>query len=183
MSDRFQAAKAVMQSARLVKTEAEVAAAYDQLAADIAADYRDNNPIILCVMMGGMVPTAEIIRRLDFPFELDYLHATRYRGETSGGELMWKASPALDLADRHVLVIDDILDEGYTFQAIINALSAQGVASLKTAVLLDKQHDRRVDNLTADYVGLQIEDSYVFGCGMDYRNYFRQLSAIYALDE
>jgi len=164
-------------------TQAEVDAMYDRLAKEITTELGGLDPVILCVMIGGFVPAAEIVKRLEFPFELDYLHATRYRGETTGGELMWKVSPGLPLQDRNVLVIDDILDEGHTLQAIINALQVQEVESLRTAILLQKQHTRRDPAIKPDFLGGFVEDRYVFGVGMDYKGYFRQLPAVYALKE
>jgi hypoxanthine phosphoribosyltransferase len=132
-------------------------------------------------MIGGLVPTAEITRRLAFAFELDYLHATRYRGATEGGGLIWKRQPPAELAGRHVLVIDDILDEGHTLVAIRKALAEFKPASLKVAVLAEKLHARRATGAHAEFIGLAVEDRYVFGCGMDYKEYWRQLTAIHAL--
>lgn len=161
---------------------AAVAAAFDRLAGDITRDYAGRNPLILCVMNGGLYPTAEITRRLDFPFEQDYLHATRYRGATEGGGLVWKRQPEPEtLVGRELLVIDDILDEGHTMVAVRRALLEFRPASVRVAVLALKQHDRRAPGAHAEYVGLTVEDRYVFGCGMDYREYWRQLSAIYAV--
>ncbi|WP_292999157.1 hypoxanthine-guanine phosphoribosyltransferase [Nevskia sp.] len=160
---------------------AEVAAAYDRLAAAITAEYADKSPLILCVMNGGLVTTAEITRRLSFPFQMDYLHATRYRGATTGGGLIWKRQPPAILDGRHVLVIDDILDEGHTLVAIRKALGEFAPVSLKVAVLCEKRHDRRADGAHAEFIGLAVIDRYVFGCGMDYKECWRQLPAIYAL--
>jgi hypoxanthine phosphoribosyltransferase len=156
--------------------------AYDRLAAAIARQYAGSNPLLLCVMIGGLAPTAEITRRLEFPFELDYLHATRYRGATEGGGLAWKRQPdARRVEGRHVLVVDDILDEGHTLLAIRGALMSFGPASLRVAVLAEKLHGRRARGAVAEYIGLRVEDRYVFGCGMDYKEYWRQLPAIYAV--
>ena len=174
---------AVQEGADKIFDAAEVAAAYDRMAPRIAGAIGGTTPVILCVMVGGLVPTAELIRRFDFPLELDYLHATRYRGETSGGELVWKVSPSTELEGRTVLVVDDILDEGHTLAAVLDALRAQRPARLLTAALLEKRHDRRVPGLNADFVGLEVPDRYVFGCGMDYKGYWRQLDGIYALGE
>lgn len=172
---------AVHQGADKLFEAADVAAAYDRMAGRISEHIADKTPVILCVMIGGLIPTAELIRRFDFPLELDYLHATRYRGETAGGELVWRVSPSSDLEGRTVLVVDDILDEGHTLSAILQALRAQQPASLLTSVLLEKQHDRRAPDLKADFVGLNVPDRYVFGCGMDYKGYWRQLDGIYAV--
>lgn len=174
-------ARQVMATADCVRTAAEVDAAYDRLAAAITARYADQNPLLLTVMIGGLQPTAEIVKRVDFPFELDYLHATRYRGNTQGGGLIWKRQPPAILEGRHVLVIDDILDEGHTLVAIRNALLGFGPASLQVAVLAEKRHDRRAPGAHAEFIGLDLPDRYVFGCGMDYKEYWRQLPAIYAV--
>jgi hypoxanthine phosphoribosyltransferase len=170
-----------MRAADCLHDPAMVQRAYDRLAEDIGKDFGGKNPLVLCVMLGGLVPTVEITKRLAFAFELDYLHATRYRGQTTGGGLVWKAHPSMPLAGRDVLVIDDILDEGHTLLAIDKALRDQQPGSLKVAVLCEKRHDRRAPGARADYVGLDVEDRYVFGCGMDYKGFFRQLPGIYAV--
>lgn len=175
-------AQQVLDQADCLHDARAVQDAYDRLADAIAQDYADRNPMILCVMTGGLVPTGEIIKRLGFGFELDYLHATRYRGGTTGGGLEWKRQPnASRIEGREVLVIDDILDEGHTLVAIRKALAEFGPASLKVAVTCEKLHDRRAPGAHAEYIGLQVEDRYVFGCGMDYKEYWRQLPAIYAV--
>jgi hypoxanthine phosphoribosyltransferase len=174
-------ARQVLQTADCLHSAAAVAAAYDRLAADISAGYADKNPLLLCVMIGGLHATAEITRRLGFAFEIDYLHATRYRGATAGGGLLWKRQPDRDLKGRHLLVIDDILDEGHTLVAIRKALMEFRPASLKIAVLVEKLHERRTPLAAAEFIGLAVEDRYVFGCGMDYKEYWRQLPAIYAV--
>lgn len=181
--NRYEDALAALANSDCLHDEAAVAAAYDRLATAIAAEYADRNPLLLCVMIGGLVTTAEIAKRLAFPFELDYLHATRYRGATSGGGLLWKRQPPAILEGRHVLVIDDILDEGHTLVAIRQALEAFKPASLRVAVLAEKLHDRRAEDAHAEFIGLAVEDRYVFGCGMDYKEYWRQLPAIHALKD
>lgn len=180
---RLEEARAVMRTADCVADAGAVSAAYGQLAAAISAEYTDKNPLVLAVMIGGLVPAAEILKRVKFAFELDYLHATRYRGATTGGGLLWKRQPDAALEGRHVLVIDDILDEGHTLVAVRKALLEFAPASLKVAVLADKLHDRRAPEAHAEFIGLSLPDRYVFGCGMDYKEYWRQLPAIYAVKE
>lgn len=178
---RFQEAQAVLQNADCLFDASAVTAAYDRISRALRAEYATLNPVVLCVMIGGLIPTVELIKRLNFPFELDYLHATRYRGETTGSNLLWKVEPSTALKDRHVLIIDDILDEGHTLLAIQRAVLDQAPASLKTAVLSEKRHNRKAPGVAAQFVGLQLPDRYVFGCGMDYKEYFRQLPGIYAV--
>ena len=181
MNDFVHQAETILENADVLLDAEAVSACYDRLATAITNDLYDRDPVIICVMLGGLHTTAEITKRLNFPFELDYLQASRYRGETSGGELVWKVSPSVSLADRHVLVIDDILDEGHTLANILVSLKQQNPAAIATAVLVDKQHNRREPSIKADYVGVELEDRYLIGCGMDYRNYFRQLPYIAAL--
>ena len=182
MSDALREAQRVLADADCLHDAARVQGAYDRLADAIGAEYATQNPLVLCVMVGGLAPTAEITRRLEFALEVDYLHATRYRGATQGGGLVWKRQPeARHIEGRHVLVIDDILDEGHTLVAIRKALVDFRPASLKVAVLAEKIHPRRATGAHAEFIGLQVEDRYVFGCGMDYKEFWRQLPAIYAV--
>ncbi len=158
-----------------------VAAAYDRMAAAITARLADAAPLVLVMMVGGLVPAAEVIRRLRFPFQLDYLHATRYRGATSGAELRWVVRPSQPLADRCVLLIDDILDEGVTLAAVQAECRALGAREVLTAVLTHKRHDRCRPGIGAEFIGLEVPDRYVFGCGMDYKGWFRELPEVRAL--
>lgn len=174
-------ARQVLAEADLLHDEAAVNAAYDRLAADITAAYGDTPLHVLCVMTGAVLPCAELLRRLRMPLTFDYLHATRYHGQTQGGDLLWKAPPPGDLEGRHVLLIDDIIDEGHTLLAIQQAILANRPASLRSAALVEKLHDRRAPGAAADFCGLQVPDRYVFGCGMDYKGWWRQLPAIYAV--
>lgn len=176
--------KQVYEAATCLYTTKEVEAALDRMAIDIHEQLHDKNPVILCVMIGGMVPLGNLLLRLDFPLEVDYIHATRYRGELTGGELFWKVKPSLNLEGRTILVVDDILDGGITLAAIVEELKAMGAASVYCAVLVDK-HRKRVENglPNADFVGLQVEDHYIFGYGMDYNDYLRNAPGIFVVDE
>jgi hypoxanthine phosphoribosyltransferase len=161
-----------------------VTAALDRMADEIAAALDGTLPIVLCVLNGGIIPTGHLLTRLAFPLETDYLHATRYRGKTTGDrEIAWLCKPHLSLQGRTVLLVDDILDEGHTLKAISGYCRDAGAVRVYTAVLVEKHHDRRVAGMSADFVGLAVEDSYVFGCGMDYKGYLRNLNGIFTLGE
>jgi len=176
-------AQALLSASECIADAATVDAIYDRMAEAIAQHYGEAPVHVVTVMTGGLFATAELLKRLRMPLTLDYLHATRYRGQTAGSDLVWKVLPADDLRGRHILLIDDILDEGYTLQAICGALREQSVASVRVAVLADKRHERRVSGAQADFIGLEVPDRYVFGCGMDVRGYWRQLPEIRALKE
>lgn len=179
----YQDAQAVLQAADCLYSKIEVERAISRLALEIAASIGDKNPLILCVMNGGLVPTGKLITELNFSLQVDYIHATRYRGATSGGELHWVARPQHDIRDRVLLIIDDILDEGVTLQGILEYCREQGAREVYTAVLVEKLHDRKAGIKHADFTGLQVEDRYVFGYGMDYKGFLRNAPGIYAVKE
>ncbi|HEX5055087.1 MAG TPA: hypoxanthine-guanine phosphoribosyltransferase [Gammaproteobacteria bacterium] len=171
----------VLARAEVIHTERQVAAAIDRMAETIRRDYERKNPLMICVMRGGLYTAAELYRRLQFPMQQDYMHVSRYRNDTSGGAFEWKVKPATALKGRHVLIMDDILDEGITLREILRYCSGLEAASVEVAALTRKLHNRCVDGAGAKYIGLDVPDKYVFGCGMDYQGYFRNLNAIHAL--
>ncbi len=174
--------KEVMEKASCLHTRNEVEAALDIMAKEITNDLQDKYPLVLCVMIGGVIPTAALLSRMNFPLELDYVHATRYRKEMHAGALEWRKEPTATLKDRTVLVVDDILDGGLTLSAIIDYCKEQQAKEVLSAVLVDKKHVRDEGGLEhADYVGLTIEDKWVFGYGMDYKEYLRNAPGIYSV--
>lgn len=173
-------ALAVLREAELLHAPEQIEIALDRMAAAITARLEDRDPLVLMVMNGAFVVTAGLVSRLRFPLRVGYLHATRYRGETHGGVIDWITRPRPAVAGQTVLVVDDIFDEGDTLKAIVDEVRQQGAVAVHSAVLANKRHDRKVPGLTVDFVGLEIPDRYVFGCGMDYQEYWRQLPAIYA---
>ncbi len=175
-------ARRVLEHADLLHDREAVEAALSRLAQAVTERLAQRNPLILCVMQGGLVPTGLLLPRLDFPLQVDYIHATRYRGDTRGGELRWIARPATPLLDRVVLLVDDIHDEGLTLEAIARECRAAGAAEVYSAVLVNKVHDRK-HGLRADFAGLDVPDRYVFGYGMDYKEYLRNVPGIYAVRE
>jgi hypoxanthine phosphoribosyltransferase len=152
------------------------------MAAALTPRLEEANPVVLAVMHGGAFAALELSRRFAFPHEFDYVHVTRYRGGVRGRRLIWRARPSKALAGRSVLVVDDILDHGTTLQALQEALDRLGVAAQRTAVLVVKRRKRRRRGPRVDVRGLAVDDVYVFGSGMDYRGYWRELGGIYCID-
>lgn len=173
----------ILERAECLFSADQVTLALDKMAKPIHQEYRDKNPLVLCVMKGGVFTACSLLQRLQFPLECDFLQVTRYRESTRGGEIEWRVKPNVNLQDRHVLIVDDILDEGVTLQEIIRYCQAEKAGSVKVAVLTHKIHNRNVSGVEADYVALEIPDRYVFGCGMDYKGYFRNINGIYAIRE
>ncbi|MDD4913519.1 MAG: hypoxanthine-guanine phosphoribosyltransferase [Methylococcales bacterium] len=161
----------------------QVEAALDRMAAEITAQLQDSNPLVLCVINGGIIPTGKLLPRLDFPLMLDSIHASRYRNTTAGSaKIHWLFKPTTPLADRTILIIDDILDEGYTLRAIVDYCLEQGARKVYTAALLDKMLGTEKP-VQADFVGLTVENHYLFGYGMDYKGYLRNADGVYACKE
>lgn len=180
MSVSLEHIKQVRAEADCLYAPEQIDVALDKMAAAITARHRENIPLIVCVMNGGLIVTGCLLTRLDFPLEQDYMHATRYRGETQGGELHWVIEAKHSMKDRHVLIVDDILDEGFTLAAIVDHCNKAGARSVETAVLIEKMHDRK-QGIKADYVGLQTVDRYLFGYGMDYKGFLRNAPGIFAV--
>ncbi|TDK33291.1 hypoxanthine-guanine phosphoribosyltransferase [Luteimonas terrae] len=162
--------------------------AIETMADEIADDYGDDDtpPVFITIMHGGMPFAAQLAFALgenELDLEFDYLHATRYRGNTTGSGLAWLHRPATPLQGRRVLLVDDILDEGHTLKAVRQWVEDQGAADVRVAVLAVKDHDRLVEGIEADYVGVEVPDRYVFGYGMDFHEQGRNLPGIYALAE
>ena len=163
-------------------THSQIQTALDEMATAITAELATQNPLCLCVMNGGVITTGHLITRLDFPLQLDYIHASRYGDKTQGGQLQWHKKPSHDLAGRVVLLIDDILDEGLTLRALILYCQTQKVKKIYTTVLLDKDRPRAEKGLShADFTGRKVANEYVFGYGLDYKGYWRNADGIYAI--
>lgn len=139
--------------------------------------------VFLTVMNGALMFGAQLALSIRTDMEFDYVHATRYRGATSGNELQWLREPSASLRGRTVLLVDDILDEGHTLKAVRDDCMLRGAKRVLVATLCCKQHSRRVEGIQSDFNGVDLPDRYVFGYGMDYYEQGRNLPAIYALKE
>lgn len=172
----------ILAKSRLVCDREQVQAAIEKLADEVNAHYGDQPIVLVGVMTGAILPMAWLATRLKMPLVMDFVHATRYKGGLYGAELEYRVPPRLDLAGRHVLIVDDIFDEGNTLAAIKGSVEKRKAASVRMAVLVRKQHDRGLDRDYPDFIGLDVPDVYVFGCGMDAWEEWRHLDHILALE-
>jgi hypoxanthine phosphoribosyltransferase len=169
-----------LENSDLVAGAGEVRAAVERLAGEITRALAETYPLVLVVMGGAVVFAGQLLPKLRFPMDFDYVHATRYGAAIRGGGIDWKVTPPEDLRGRTVLVLDDILDGGETLRAISDRLLALGAREVSCAVLVEKTL-ARAKPIAADFVGLRIPDRFVFGCGMDAKGYWRNLPEIRAV--
>ena len=155
----------------------------DLLGEVINAYYGDREIILLIVMTGAVMPAAWVASKLKMPVQMDFVHATRYAGQTEGGEIEFRVPPRLNLEGQDVLIIDDIYDIGLTLQMIEGYCESRGARSVNSAVLVRKIHDRETTGTLPKFIGMEVEDKYIFGCGMDVYEHWRQLDEIRALED
>ncbi len=163
---------------RVLYDEKAILNRLDELAARITQDYRDRELTVIAVLNGSLIFMADLLRRIPLPLKLDCLSVASYHGGTkSTGEVVFKQIMLPDIAGRHILILDDILDSGLTLNAIRRRLEEVKPLSIKVCVLLEKQIERAAP-IDADYVGFQIANEFVVGYGLDYMERYRNLPCI-----
>ena len=134
---------------------------------------------VMAIMNGGLMATADLIRRLPQALRVDYVHATRYRDQLQGADLAWQRWPTR--IEGTIVLVDDIFDEGYTMAAVRDRLLAEGAQAVITVVAAVKQHNRGLARDWVDEHAFVVPDRYVFGYGLDYHGLWRQLDAVWGL--
>ncbi len=176
--------QSILQNAVCLYSFDDINEALDRMAKEITHDLHDQNPLIICVMTGALITTGHLVTRLHFPLEIDYIHATRYRGTTRGGDLHWLVEPRHNLKNRTVLIVDDIMDGGLTLAAIMDYCKQAEAKAIYSAVMVSKKRVREPGvKFEPNYVGVVTEDQYLFGFGLDYEEYLRNVPGIYAVGE
>jgi len=184
MSTKLTLEQAVAQADLLVDRPT-IDTAIAGIADAIARDYKGEVPVFISIMNGALPFAGQLALELGArgqDAQFDYMQASRYHGET-GGELVWKHRPVSALFGRRVILVDDILDEGFTLQGVREWCLEQGATDVRIAVLTVKQHDRALPGVKADYAGIDLPDRFVFGFGMDVNESLRSLPAIYAMKQ
>jgi hypoxanthine phosphoribosyltransferase len=163
---------------RILFDEATILRRLDEIAAQISNDYRDRELTVIVVLNGSLVFMSDLMRRIPLPLRLDCLSVASYHGRAqTTGEVIFKQVAPPDVKDRHILILDDILDSGHTLAAIREKLETAGPRSIRVCVLLQKKK-ARARSVDADYVGFEIEDEFVVGYGLDFDERYRNLPYI-----
>jgi hypoxanthine phosphoribosyltransferase len=164
-------------------TKDEIAATVNKLAAEIRQDYLIKNPILIAVLKGSFMFLADLIRRLDFPLEVEFIRLSSYGGgRESSGKIKVVQDIQSEVSGRHVLVIEDIIDTGLTAAFLLDYLRQKEPGSLKLCALTDKPA-RRKTPVNIDYLGLAVPDKFIVGYGLDWDERFRHLPEIYVLED
>jgi len=172
----------LLNQSSVIAEKQQVEAAIDRMAIAINDHYGDREIILLIVMTGAVMPAAWLAAKLRMPLQMDFVHATRYAGQTEGGEIEFRVPPRLNLEGQDVLIIDDIYDIGLTLQMIERYCESRGARSVNSAVLVRKIHDRETTAKQPEFIGMEVDDKYIFGCGMDAYEHWRHLDEIWALE-
>ena len=166
---------------KLLYSEKQVTEAVDRLAVKLTARLAETEPMLICMMNGGLIFTAAIMQRLPMPLQFDYIHLTRYRDLARGGQIEWLRKPQETVRDRTVLLIDDICDHGASMLEAAQSVKSVGAREVVTAVLIRRNHPEAC--FRPDFAALECESGFVLGWGMDFCGYGRNLSAVRLLNE
>ena len=167
---------------KLLLSEPEIHEAVRKVAADLNRDLSMHRPVLVCVLKGAFLFFADLVRELEFPFDVEFVRAASYgTGTQSNGAVQLVIPPQLDLAGRHVVVVEDLVDSGYTLKALKRAIEELKPASVRIAALLDKEGRREVD-VPVDFVGVRKQCGFVVGYGTDCAERYRGLPAMFELE-
>ena len=150
-----------------------------ELAKIISDDYRkkENAPCLVGLLKGSFIFIADLSRYIDIPIEIDFMIVSSYGNNQIGSEIKILKDIDVQLSGRDVIIVEDIIDTGYTLEKICEVLQTRNIASLKICTLLNKPSRRKV-NINIDYNGFNIEDEFVVGYGIDYAQKYRNLNYI-----
>lgn len=160
---------------RILFSEEQLAFRVKELGRQLTEDYRGKNPLFICVLKGACVFFSDLIRQVECPVQLDFFTVSSYRGKNSTGVVTRDLSKLPEVAGRDVVIVEDILDTGHTLFQLKEDIMSKAPASVKIAVLLDKESRREVKGFRADYTGFVIDDLFVVGYGLDYEQDYRGL--------
>jgi hypoxanthine phosphoribosyltransferase len=178
-----QECESVRNNSDLIYSAEQIKCAINRLAVELEARLAGRAAHVLCVMNGALIFTSDLVRHIDGDLKIDYLQVSSYGDTTTGGEIEWHKTPQYPLQDQVIVIVDDIFDRGSTMHALISHCQSQGADEIITCVMLSKNLPNRSHNFKPDLIGLEVDDRYVFGYGMDYKGHLRHMPDIYALKE
>ncbi len=162
---------------RVLITEEQVKRRVKELGEEISHDYKEKDLVIVAVLRGAIVFLCDLIREISIPITLDFLSISSYSGQTQTGVVRILKDLDESIENRHVILVEDIIDTGLTLNYILKTLRARRPADIRVCALLDKKA-RRIVDVQIDYVGFEIPDEFVVGYGMDYDQRYRSLPFI-----
>jgi hypoxanthine phosphoribosyltransferase len=172
-----------MTKCKVLFTSKEIALTLERLAAEIRRDYQNKNPIIIGILKGSFIFLGDLVRSLHFPLEIDFVSLSSYKeNTTSCGDVSMNHVFTSRLKERHLLVVEDIVDTGITLNFLLKLLHEEDPASVGLCALLDKPSCRKIP-VNIDYLGFTIHDKFVVGYGMDLAEQYRNLSDIRIIEK
>lgn len=166
-----------MDTSTVMISEQEIASLVERVASEINRDYKGEEVVIIGILTGGFIFTADLVRKLEMPVTIDFMKVSSYVGENSTGVLTIKKDISIDIEGKHVIIVEDIIDTGNTLKKLKEKLLERNPKSLKLCTAFDKP-SRRVNDLTPDYNGIVIPDEFIVGYGLDYDESFRNFADI-----
>ena len=163
-------------------TSADLDAAIQKMADQINNDYQDKNPLFIAILNGSFIFAADLFKKITIPAEISFIKLASYKGTKSTGNVVTAIGLETDLYDRHVVVLEDIIDTGKTLAEFLPQLIHQQPKSLKVCTLLHKKEATKYQ-INIDYLGFEIPDLFVVGYGLDYNGFGRNLDQIMQIDE
>lgn len=166
---------------KILYSESTILSRLDEIGWQLSQDYKGKNLTVVAIMNGSIMFMSDLLKRIIIPLQIDCWSISSYHGSKSTGNIKFRQHDIVDVKDRHVLLLDDILDSGLTLHTIKNKILAESNASsVKSCVLLSKKV-KRIKDIEADYVGFEIENEFVVGYGLDYNEHYRNLPYIAVL--
>jgi len=167
---------------KLVISKEDINNRVSEIGEQITREYQDRQLAVIGILKGAFIFMADLVRKIDLPLEVDFIRLQSYgSGTESAGQVRITKDVELPLKDKHVVIVEDIVDTGYTLKYLKQVLSLHQTASVKICCLIDKKERRKVD-VDVDYVGFEVEKGFLVGYGLDYDEQYRQLPGIYHLN-
>lgn len=168
---------------RVLINEEQLDQRIKEIAKEISRDYENDKPVMICLLKGSVSYFSHLCENINIPLEYEFLRASSYHGVNSTGNVKLLHVPTISLENRHVIIVEDIIDTGLTLTAIKKVIAEMHPASLEITTLLDKPSRRLVDDMIPKYVGFTIPDEFVVGFGLDFNEEYRNLPYIGILKE